>query len=96
MTLRFTPAALADLDETLTELTTRPPQAARGLQLRLDALAQLLSQYPQAGRATDVENLRRIPVAPFPYVLFYRPLTDAVLVIAIRHTARDPASMPDC
>jgi plasmid stabilization system protein ParE len=93
--LRFTPVALAELDEALTVLSTNAPKAARGLKLRLDALARLITHHPYAGRATDIENLRRIPVTPYPFILYNRPLADAILVIAIRHVARDPASMPD-
>jgi toxin ParE1/3/4 len=50
---------------------------------------------PGLGRRTSNGRLRRIGATPYPYLVFYEWTADEVIVIAIRHAARDPASMPD-
>ena len=39
--------------------------------------------------------MRRIAVTPYPYLIFYEPTDDEVIVVGVRHGARDPSSMPE-
>jgi plasmid stabilization system protein ParE len=93
--LRFTPAALAELDDTLSYLRVRSPHGADRVQARLRTTLDLLLLHPESGRATRLPGLRRIAANPYPYVVFYEVSGDAIIVIAIRHAVRDPDSMPD-
>jgi toxin ParE1/3/4 len=35
-----------------------------------------------------------LPTPPYPYLIFYKVAEDEIIIHAIRHTARDPSSMP--
>lgn len=95
MKLRYTPAALAELVAVLDTIAEQSPTGARRVQARIKAMTELLLRHPHAGQSTNLPGLRRIAATPYPYVLFYEPHADEVIVIGIRHAARDPASMPD-
>jgi plasmid stabilization system protein ParE len=34
-------------------------------------------------------------VRPYPYLLYYEPSADEIVIVGIRHGARDPSTMPD-
>jgi plasmid stabilization system protein ParE len=93
--LRYTPRALAELDEVLTYIGAHSPRGASRVQARIQAIANLLAEYPGAGQTTSNPRLRRIVTTPYPYLLFYEATEEEVIVIGVRHGARDPASMPD-
>ena len=44
--------------------------------------------------ATESKSVRRISVRPYPYVVFYRYSDEEVVIVAVRHAARDPRTMP--
>jgi toxin ParE1/3/4 len=92
--LRYTPRALAELDEILTYIGERSPQGAQRVQARIQAVIDLLMKHPKSGHATSNPNLRRIVAAPYPYLIFYRAAQEEIIIIGVRHSARDPASMP--
>jgi len=54
----------------------------------------LLLQHPLSGQRTSTPRLRRIVTTPYPYLIFYEPADDEIIIIGVRHAARDPASMP--
>lgn len=43
---------------------------------------------------TNDSAVRRIVVTPYPYLVFYEVTDAEVLILAIRHGARDPDAMP--
>lgn len=94
MRLRYTPGALAELDEALTYLTKRSPQGARRVQARIQAATDLLAEHPKRGQPTSNPRLRRIVAAPYAYLIFYEATEEEIIIIGVRHAARDPASMP--
>lgn len=47
---------------------------------------------PEAGR-TYARGVRRVLVRHFPYAVFYRLRTDALVVVALFHGARDPEAL---
>lgn len=55
----------------------------------------MLADKPKSGRQTDIPNLRRIGVNPYPYIVFYQVVGSHVLIVGVRHGARDPDTMPD-
>ena len=95
MRLRYTPEALVELDEILTGIAEHSPQGARRVQARIQAVIDFLLDYPHSGQSTDMDSLRRTTTHPYPYLVFYEPHDDEIVVIAVRHGARDLASMPD-
>ncbi len=94
MKLVYTPQALAELDAVLGHIESHSPRGGGRVKHRIRATLDLLLRYPLAGRSTSVAGLHRIVVTPYPYLVFYRPSEVEVVVIAIRHAARDPGSMP--
>ena len=92
--VRYTTPALEDLDGILNYVATRSPQGAQKVKARLRLLIGLLPAHPLMGARTDDPAIRRLIIAPFPYLLFYEVLDDEIIIHAIRHAARDPGSMP--
>ncbi|MCJ2139250.1 type II toxin-antitoxin system RelE/ParE family toxin [Methylobacterium sp. E-066] len=78
----------------LSEIAQASPQGARRVQGRIQAVLDFLLDQPRSGRLTSLGNLRRIPVQPYPYIIFYEVSEDGVVIIGIRHGARAPSSMP--
>ncbi|MCJ2013192.1 type II toxin-antitoxin system RelE/ParE family toxin [Methylobacterium sp. J-076] len=95
MKLRFTPDALTEIDAILAGIADISPSGAANVRNRLDAVLDRLADQPRCGTLTSSPRLRRIVVRPYSYLLFYQIAEDAVVVIALRHAARDPVSMPD-
>ncbi|MFO0848597.1 MAG: type II toxin-antitoxin system RelE/ParE family toxin [Gemmataceae bacterium] len=53
----------------------------------LSVIAARPDRYPVAAR-----DIREAPVARFPYCVYYRPRAGRVVVVAVFHQSRDPAS----
>ncbi len=94
MKLRYTLRAAAELDRLLVSIAQQSPQGARRAQRRIQAIIGLLLQHPNAGRLTSEGRLRRLAATPYPYLIFYRATDDEVVIHGVRHSARDPSSMP--
>ena len=94
MRLRFTPRALAELEAILATIAEQAPQGARRVEDRIRKAIALLVGHPMGGQQTSNPRLRRIVVRPYPYLIFYEVIGDEVVIIAVRHGARDPATMP--
>jgi toxin ParE1/3/4 len=92
--LRYTAPALADLDAVLTYIEERSPEGAERVKARVRLLLELLELHPLMGQATDEPGIRRLIVAPYPYLIFYEAAGDEVIIHAVRHAARNPTSMP--
>ena len=76
-------------------LKERSPQGARNVLARIKSVEKLLAQFPQSGSRTRLSWLRRIVVTPYPYLIFYEVAEEEIVIHALRHAARKPASMPD-
>ncbi|MDO9443021.1 MAG: type II toxin-antitoxin system RelE/ParE family toxin, partial [Beijerinckiaceae bacterium] len=88
--LRFTNRAATELDAVLSSLDRVSPVGAKRVRQRLQDTIDLLLRYPSAGRLTDKRQVRRVPVFPYPYVIFYRASTTEITIHAVRHSARKP------
>jgi toxin ParE1/3/4 len=92
--LRYTLPALADLSAILDYVAAHSPQGARRVQARIKVLTELLVQHPHMGRRTSDPVIRRLPITPYPYLVFYEIAATEVIIHAVRHVARDPSDMP--
>jgi toxin ParE1/3/4 len=92
--IRYTAPALADLDSVLDYIAVRSPQGAKRVQMRIQAAIELLAIHPHIGIQTDDPSVRRLTIIPYPYFVFYEFNEAEVIIHAVRHTARDPSSMP--
>jgi toxin ParE1/3/4 len=92
--LRYTLPALADLNSVLDYIAAHSPQGARRVQGRIQTIIDLLLLYPGIGTRTDDPTIRRMTALPYPYVIFYEATEAEIIIHAIRHSSRDPSSMP--
>jgi len=93
--LRYTLRGAAELDKVLVYIAERSPQGARHVQARIQAIINLLLQYPHAGQPTSKGRLRRAVAFPYPYLIFYHATEDELVIHGVRHSARRPSSMPE-
>jgi toxin ParE1/3/4 len=68
--LRYTRPALADLSSILDYIAEQSPRSAKQVQARVKAITKLLSDHPAVGARTDDPVIRRMPVTPYPYLVF--------------------------
>jgi toxin ParE1/3/4 len=92
--VRYTLSALADLEAILDYVTEQSPQGANRIKARIQAIERLLAQHPLSGARTRLPWLRRITVSPYPYLIFYEATDSEAIIHAVRHSARDPSSIP--
>ncbi|RZN09395.1 type II toxin-antitoxin system RelE/ParE family toxin [Bradyrhizobium genosp. SA-3] len=87
--LLFTQAARADLADAVNWYDTHAPhvvpQFRDALRSALIRIAENPKQFPPA-----LKNTRRALLRRFPYILVFREMHDAVYVVAVFHTSRDP------
>lgn len=95
MKLRYTLRGAAELDKVLDYIEERSPQGARQVQERIRTIINLLLQHPHAGQLTSKGQLRRVVASPYPYLIFYQATEDELVIHGVRHSARQPSSMPE-
>lgn len=88
MRVRFTDTALSELEDILRFLSERNPRAATVLAKRVREMATLLAEYPLSGREADEPGVRIASVVRYPFLVFYTVATDEVVILNVRHTAR--------
>ena len=96
--VKHTPQALADLDDIWMTIASSNVNVADRVIDRIAECLQLLAARSEMGNscgniAQDLpEDLRHFTVLPYPYVLFYKPMEDGIVVYRILHGHRD---LPD-
>lgn len=90
MRVIFTPGARAQLRAIHDYIARDDKVAARALIARVEYVASLLGGNPNFGRKMQNSRLRRFPVRPYPYLIFYEVAGDIVRIIRVRHAARRP------
>lgn len=87
--VRFTPAALRDLERLREFLRTKNPAAAKRAGATIIKSVRLLSQQPQIGRPVEdpQPEFRELPIdfGDTGYIACYHYAGDMVTVLAIRH-----------
>ena len=85
----FTQAARADLVDAVRWYDAHAPhvvpQFREALRAALARISENPKQFPPAVKSTRRALLRR-----FPYILVFREMDDAVYIVAVFHTSRDP------
>ena len=92
MKVRYSPRALAQLQQIHGYINQHNPQAARNVVERVEELCTMLGDFPGMGSQTDQEGVRMLPVVRYPYLIFYTIVaTDgSVRILRIRHGRRRP------
>jgi toxin ParE1/3/4 len=92
--IRLTRSAKSEIQAIYERLATESPLARDRFEQRLSLILRDLRDFPESGRATDIYSLRVKNSSPYPYLIFYRLFSSEIVVISVRHGARDPRSMP--
>jgi toxin ParE1/3/4 len=91
MKVRYSPRATDDLIAIADYLTERSPSGARNVEAALRKTIGLLSEFSGGGGTlTQRPSVRVIPLARYPYLIFYTATVDEILILHIRHGARAP------
>ena len=92
MKVRWSQAALAQLDDIFLYIYERNRSAAVNVAQRVEELAALLGEFPLIGHLTDEADVRILPVVRYPFVIFYAidDAADEVVILHVRHTAQEP------
>jgi toxin ParE1/3/4 len=88
--VRYTRRALRQIADILDYIEARSPQGAENVKRRLQAVIDLLADYPKAGRLANKRDIRRVIASPYPYVIFYRSDAAGIVIHGVRHAARRP------
>ena len=86
-TIVWTDEAVGHLEAIVAYIAAFNPTAANRFGERLIAVADSLAEFPDRGR--DVGDGRREMTTVRPYVLRYRVDDERVIVLRIRHAARE-------
>jgi toxin ParE1/3/4 len=86
----YAPRALRDIEAIEEYLARRNPPGATRILAAIKSSIDTLTAFPEIGLAIDDAGHRRLPVLRVPYVIFYRIVTDEILILHIRHTSRRP------
>jgi len=88
MTLRWSPEAAADFDSIIAYLLEHNPSAADRIARTIYSAISSLDTFPNRGRLGRVEGTRELVLAPLPYIVVYRGLSDAVEISRVLHSSQ--------
>jgi plasmid stabilization system protein ParE len=94
MKLRYAPRAHADISHIHGYITQHNPRAATAVVRQIRATARLLARYPGLGRPTDISDVRVLPTARYPYLVYHR-VGDRELTILHVRDGRRAVPTPD-
>ena len=95
MTLRISPKALDDIAGIRAYLLPRSPQGAERVRRPIAADLDFLGRFPRSGRATDIADVRVLPVVRYPSLIYYTVSGDEIIVVHVRHSSRDAPALSD-
>jgi toxin ParE1/3/4 len=88
MRVRYTEAALAELDDIFSYIAQHNRVAAAQVVARIEESAARLARFPQMGMPKYKPGVRMIPLPRYPFLIFYTVESDEVLILSVRHAAR--------
>jgi plasmid stabilization system protein ParE len=94
MRLVLSQLALAELDAILGFIGRQSPLGATHVEARIRRAFELIASHPEAAQRVDERpGVRRLPLARYPYVIYYEIGAEEVTVLRILHgTRRQPWS----
>ncbi len=89
MKVRYSSAALAELDLILSDLAVKNPVAARRLEFRIRRIEERIGRFPEGfQQVAERPGVRRVPLVQYPYLIFYVVTASEVTVLRVVHGAR--------
>jgi toxin ParE1/3/4 len=95
MRVIFLPTARKQLKGIYDFIAQDNETAARAVVARVEQIAMLLGANPRMGRKLPRGRLRRFPVHPFPYLIYYEIRGKDLRIIRVRHAARFRRALHD-
>ena len=89
MKARLTARAAADLEAIRDYLLPLNPMGAERVRAAIANTIEVLEDFPQSGRQTDVAGIRVIIVVRYSYVVYHLLSGTEIIIVHIRHGARD-------
>jgi toxin ParE1/3/4 len=90
MRVIFTLGARAQLRAIHDHISRDNKFAARAVIARVEQVAALIGENPDIGRELPRGRLRRVPVRPYPYLLFYEVAGSVVRIVRVWRMTRRP------
>lgn len=88
--LRLLPEAQDELDDAVVWYERRRPGQGLALLARVRDVLQRIAATPNR-YGIVYQDVRKVTVRGFPYIVLYRVEAGEVIVIAVFHTSRDPS-----
>lgn len=88
MKLRYAPRAHTDIADIHDYIAKHNPRAATAVIRRIRATGRLLARHPGLGRDTDIPDIRVLPVARYPYLIYHTLTGDELTIVHMRHGSR--------
>lgn len=88
MAVRWTTAALSDLDEAHDYIAEDDELAADSVAQRLTDAVSYLEDHPTLGRAGRLRGTRELVVSGTPFIVVYRVRSDELQVLRVLHHSR--------
>lgn len=88
MKVRYTATALIEVKEIFAYLSERNQTAAKRVVARVEQTIQNLADFPEMAQEADEPGTRRMPVGRYPFIVFYTIENDEVVILHVRHGAR--------
>ena len=89
MRIRWTPAAVADLEHISHYLRERYPHYRQPTLRKLYEAIRSLKESPHRGRLGREDGTRELLFPPMPYIAVYRVRENMIEVLRIYHAAQD-------
>lgn len=90
MRLVYAERARQDIADIYDTIAKDNPPAAQRVEDSIRLVCERLAEFPYASVATDVPNVRRVPITQYPYTIFYRveANVDTIEIARVIHAAR--------
>ncbi len=90
MKIAYSRRAVRDLAEIGDYISERNPSAATAIAQRIRTIVELVARFPASGRTLEERtSVRVIPLGNYPYRLFYTVSGGELIILHIRHSARE-------
>ena len=90
MNVRYTDTAATEVEEILEYISLHNRAAAIEVNARLEQTVSVLADFPDIAQMSDEPGVRRMPVGRYPLMIFYTEENDELVILHVRHTAREP------
>lgn len=92
MKLIYRESALSDLKKIYTRICMQDRRAAATVVRQLHGSIEHLALHPQLGRRGSVPGTMELVIPGLPYIAIYTTTEEAIVIVAVFHSAQDRRS----